>query len=40
MSAVLRWFVDVYHRLVSATPGGALGLLVIIAVVLAGTKEL
>jgi hypothetical protein len=33
VSAVLRWLADAYHRLVSATPGGALGLLVIIAVV-------
>jgi hypothetical protein len=31
-SAVWRWLVDAYHRIVDATPGGAVGLLVIIAV--------
>jgi hypothetical protein len=35
ISAVWRWLVDAWHRIVSATPGGALGLLVII-VALAG----
>jgi hypothetical protein len=32
ISAVWRWLVHAYHRIVSATPGGAVGLLVIIAV--------
>ncbi len=36
ISAVWRWLVEAYHRIVDATPGGALGLLVIIAA-LAGT---
>ena len=31
MSAVWRWLVHAYHRIVDATPGGAVGLLVIIA---------
>jgi hypothetical protein len=30
-SAVWRWLVNAYHRIVSGTPGGAVGLLVIIA---------
>lgn len=33
LSAVWRWIDHAYHRLVDATPGGAIGLLVIIAVI-------
>ncbi len=32
-SAVLRWIADAYHRIVNATPGGAVGLLIIVAAV-------
>jgi hypothetical protein len=32
ISAVWRWLLKAYHRIVDATPGGAVGLLVIIAV--------
>ena len=31
ISAVWRWLVNAYHRIIDATPGGAVGLLVIIA---------
>lgn len=33
ISAVERWLVNAYHRIIQATPGGAVGLLVIIAAV-------
>jgi hypothetical protein len=33
LSAIWRWVVHAYHRIVDATPGGAVGLLVIIAAV-------
>ncbi len=35
MSAVWRWLVRTYHSIVDATPGGALGLLVVIVAVAA-----
>jgi hypothetical protein len=33
VSAIWRWLVHAYHRIVDATPGGAVGLLVIIAAI-------
>ena len=33
VSAIWRWLVHAYHRVVDATPGGAVGLLVIIAAI-------
>ncbi len=33
MRAIWRWLVHAYHRIVDATPGGAVGLLVIIAAI-------
>lgn len=33
LSAIWKWLTDAYHRIVSATPGGALGLLVIVVVI-------
>lgn len=33
LSAVARWVSDAYHRIVDATPGGAVGLLIIVVAV-------